>query len=152
MITDRGLLFIHFAISPYHHWSQERLQRTCAAVVRCCVFGDRVSPSPCDWPKSYTLNILHVDQPLKHALCICLDDTVEYVEQGSQLRYAYKAIRLVHRKVCRCAIGRHRADQASNSTVANRDIKDKTPNSEPEANAPNVSYLFTTLHTGCNVD
>jgi hypothetical protein len=30
--------------------------------------------------------------------------------------------------------------------------KDKTPNSEPEADAPNVSHLSTTLHTGCNVD
>jgi hypothetical protein len=38
------------------------------------------------------------------------------------------------------------------ATVVNRDIKDKTPNSESEANVPNVSHLSITLHTGCNVD
>lgn len=38
------------------------------------------------------------------------------------------------------------------STVANRDIKDKIPNSGTEANAPYVSYLFITFYAGCNID
>jgi hypothetical protein len=38
------------------------------------------------------------------------------------------------------------------SRVANRDIKDKIPNSETEANALNVNYRFITLYIRYNID